>query len=661
MEAGDVIVKIDGTDVHRLTTKEVLKRLRLSNEIIELELRRDPKIKSHVHKYLASGTTGNNSPQRLNYQNQHRINSPNHETVGGGGGFGGGGGGIMQKRSAVSEPLTRPSRIPTAITNKSSSGVNSWSLPQSPQHKRTNGAQSPSHNAAATAATAPKARFEAYMMTGDLILNISKAPRVKEKRNENLPFKRKNGAAPHAKYDSSPSPSSEEGHCVGGESGSVRDRGENSISHASSVKINVNNESGGTGSGSGSGSGTASGSTTTNSSSFSDGVDCPLLKPNRSESKSINVSSAEISCSVPTSPTTFDQQKQLLIHQHHQHQQQQQHQQIMTKNEGTLSAPTSPDSTTQEFIRRNTANLQPQGSIKKSSFRTSRSEDPLQQTQHTVIPIDIDDDFNSSLNTLLDTRDSDGSGDRIVWTYNAPVHNASKVISPQSSSSMSFSPPDQRSELASPTSVSSSVMSSGGSTKNDQQTSNDIQNLTNPLTNDQSNSEALSNISSPDYQDENDLLLSSRDIVGAMTISDPSDSDSTILASEKRFSDIMEQPSSSSIGGGGAGGGHNNHNNNNNKIVIQISENSQASSSHNAKIHMQASVESTGSFDDDNINNDQRKDSPPVSDDSDVDSLHSFHYSPKGVDLPSAVRLAKRLYYLEGFRKSDVSRHLSKK
>lgn len=46
---------------------------------------------------------------------------------------------------------------------------------------------------------------------------------------------------------------------------------------------------------------------------------------------------------------------------------------------------------------------------------------------------------------------------------------------------------------------------------------------------------------------------------------------------------------------------------------------------------------------------------------SDIESLHSFHYSPKAVDLPSAIRLAKRLYTLDGFKKSDVSRHLSKK
>ena len=54
--------------------------------------------------------------------------------------------------------------------------------------------------------------------------------------------------------------------------------------------------------------------------------------------------------------------------------------------------------------------------------------------------------------------------------------------------------------------------------------------------------------------------------------------------------------------------------------------------------------------------------SPPLSEDeSDIESLHSFHYSPKAIDLPSATRLAKRLYTLDGFKKSDVSRHLSKK
>ncbi|GFR06024.1 PH and SEC7 domain-containing protein 3 [Trichonephila clavata] len=56
----------------------------------------------------------------------------------------------------------------------------------------------------------------------------------------------------------------------------------------------------------------------------------------------------------------------------------------------------------------------------------------------------------------------------------------------------------------------------------------------------------------------------------------------------------------------------------------------------------------------------QRSESPPTDDESDIESLHSFHYSPKAVDIPSAIRLAKRLFFLDGFKKTDVSRHLSK-
>ena len=48
------------------------------------------------------------------------------------------------------------------------------------------------------------------------------------------------------------------------------------------------------------------------------------------------------------------------------------------------------------------------------------------------------------------------------------------------------------------------------------------------------------------------------------------------------------------------------------------------------------------------------------SSDSDSDSDQQI-YTPKAVDLPSAQRLAKRLYYLDGFKLNDVVRHLSKK
>ena len=48
------------------------------------------------------------------------------------------------------------------------------------------------------------------------------------------------------------------------------------------------------------------------------------------------------------------------------------------------------------------------------------------------------------------------------------------------------------------------------------------------------------------------------------------------------------------------------------------------------------------------------------SQESDLESLHSYHPPTRTVDIPSAVRLARRLYSLQGFRKSDISRHLSK-
>uniref|UniRef100_A0A1A9VVV9 PDZ domain-containing protein n=1 Tax=Glossina austeni TaxID=7395 RepID=A0A1A9VVV9_GLOAU len=53
VEAGDVILKVNGTDVHRYTTKEVLKCLRLSDDLVTLELKRDPKLKARIKEQLA--------------------------------------------------------------------------------------------------------------------------------------------------------------------------------------------------------------------------------------------------------------------------------------------------------------------------------------------------------------------------------------------------------------------------------------------------------------------------------------------------------------------------------------------------------------------------------------------------------------------------------
>lgn len=334
----------------------------------------------------------------------------------------------------------------------------------------------------------------------------------------------------------------------------------------------------------------------------------------------------------------------------------------------------------------------------QAGFRTSRSEDHLQLSQRDgaglgMVPIDIDEDVNSSLNTLLDTRHdtddspnaSSGAQDRIVWTYNAPVKPGQIQHHVYSHSSSMSSSPQHSDTPVSPTSVSSSVMSSNSSSKSlgsanhvaqannhhQQQQLQQQQNLANSRSGerntmtdsgttcpDLSMSEAVSNISSPDYQDDN-LLLSSRDLAGGMAVSDPSDSDSTLMVSDTRYD-------------------------RENKVVIQV-RNSQDGPLPRSAVpqHMLAGIQNQGyselrdsedelaTLTEDNsptlmmgggFGGAADRDASPVSDDgSDVESLHSYHYSPKAVDMPSAIRLAKRLYGLEGFKKSDVSRHLSKK
>lgn len=236
--------------------------------------------------------------------------------------------------------------------------------------------------------------------------------------------------------------------------------------------------------------------------------------------------------------------------------------------------------------------------------------------------------------------------DRIVWTYNAPVINQNVNENSSNSSSFNTSPPRSESP-ASPTSVSSSVMSSNSSSKGNSHSNNGYHNpggqhnLMCPVNGgDQSVSEAVSNISSPDYQDD-DNLLSTRDV--AMAISDPSDSDSTILVSEAQQHLIDKD---------------------HHRVGLQQLKSNESNLGYMELKNLEE--EEVATLTDETptllVNQDGRESSPPISDDgSDVDSLHSYHYSPKAVDIPSAVRLAKRLYGLEGFKKSDVSRHLSKK
>ncbi|CAH2002013.1 unnamed protein product [Acanthoscelides obtectus] len=239
--------------------------------------------------------------------------------------------------------------------------------------------------------------------------------------------------------------------------------------------------------------------------------------------------------------------------------------------------------------------------------RTSRSEDQLQGQNDlcsvSVANSEADEDVTSSLNTLLDTRpDSAGcsDSDRIVWTYNAPISDQHKFAA--------------------------HALSNGSSSSH-----------------------------SPDYRDDDDSVM--RDCV--MEISDHSDSDSTLLVSEPRQNKR------------GSSGSKEDH-----RIVIQVKgpHNSVgAGGDKDSRGFGFASATSTqGNQDQDLLetedecgrelagSNNNRSSPLSSEDESDVESLHSFHYSPKAVDMPSAIRLAKRLYSLDGFKKSDVSRHLSK-
>lgn len=416
--------------------------------------------------------------------------------------------------SSDSSATCRKSRIPVNHTRASSN-----SAPQSPQSvKPRYQSHIPTANGVSPVVQKKQQpRFEAYMMTGDLILNLSRTPQssgllpAQSKKVDSLrdspirSLKRKNGTAPKAIYDSSPSESSSPSlsdiasHQENVESNNNNNRKNSKLSKmitsgdgrlnsiSSSVdeeeeqliveqesssndvgrkkKFNLINSTGCANNTSSSSS--SNGSSPTNSSSNSSpnngenydggGSDkdgqvgssygqkknqkysvlqneeqqqLKLNQQTQKERKHLNVtpsasmssttttSSAsttinrsetlltptpDVSHSVPTSPTSLSTP---LIDAA-----------AAKRRELASSVPTSPECLQQDVVRRNS---QQQNGIcvrknDASGFRTSRSEDHLQHSQRdntmgNAIPIDIDEDVNSSLNTLLDTRhDSEDS------------------------------------------------------------------------------------------------------------------------------------------------------------------------------------------------------------------------------------------------------------
>ncbi|XP_043288954.1 PH and SEC7 domain-containing protein isoform X6 [Venturia canescens] len=570
VEAGDVILRVNEVDVNRFTTKEVLKCLRLSSDPVTLKLRRDPAIKAHVRRLLSPGqqtrdcteTSSRSCRQQSGggeevSSENHSRQTENHEDKS-----------VNRKSSSPELPVGSP-QAPIGASQYATRSNGSYSdasgssefealLPQIDSFKEEERAQWEPLSGDKFSRQKNTPRFEAYMMTGDLMLNLSRTQQstgLLPKYQKKVDSLRYNNH--HMNHHNHHNTHNYHHHHHHHHHNSVPTSPNEMLGHHRGYK-------GATGGGSNSAS---------------------------------------------TSPVGISKRESI-----------------------TSQCPMSGDNKTNSNF-----------GYSSGFVRTSRSEDHLQfqkDPSMSAVDIDIDDDVTSSLNTLLDTRPDSGQGvssERIVWTYNAPVsspsasertsccQNGSSSQSSSSSSTEGTSP--QRSlSPASPTSVSSSVMSSNSGSRRFPLPSNQIHpgdncNATNnPTTNtttatttvmsssitsnqgtnnylptngDLSQSEAISNMSSPDYNDEETMdILSARDIM------------MELKESEDEFLHVggmcdEQKPSGTS---------------------------------------------------------------PPQSADeeSDIESLHSFHYSPKAVDLPSAIRLAKRLYSLDGFKKSDVSRHLSK-
>ncbi|XP_076241756.1 exchange factor for Arf 6 isoform X2 [Calliopsis andreniformis] len=642
VEAGDVILRVNEVDVNRFSTKEVLKCLRLSSDPVTLKLRRDPAIKAHVRRLLSPGQLAcdETDSSKISHEATTLVNNPRAVSSGNGEN-------TESKKPGTPELPGGSPREPTGATTQYTTRSNgSYSdasgsselealLPPVDSFKEEERAQWEPLSGEKFTRQKNMPRFEAYMMTGDLMLNLSRT----QQSSGLLPKHQR-------KVDS------------------LRYNNHHTHHHHNHHNHHHHN-------------------------------------------------------SVPTSPN------EMLGHHR------------AYKCTGSNSASTSPVG----ISKRESGQCSGQSGTSKpnaASFgyssgfvRTSRSEDHLQfqkDPSMSAVDIDIDDDVTSSLNTLLDTRPDSGQGlssERIVWTYNAPVsspsasertsccQNGSSSQSSSSSSSTEGTSPQRSLSPASPTSVSSSVMSSNSGSRrfpppvptgttatalgpSGDGTTSSASGL-HPTNGDLSQSEAISNMSSPDYNDEETMdILSARDI---MMVSDLSDSDSTILASEPPQRRLKTSGQSSAAYTPGQDSSEH-------RIVIQVKgpdkdaaaarntsprqnrrrgnpSNSDLVPTSTAQSNTQrSSATATGNvtpefvgyqelkesedekeaFNSGNYDEKHSGASPPQSADeeSDIESLHSFHYSPKAVDLPSAVRLAKRLYSLDGFKKSDVSRHLSK-
>lgn len=290
----------------------------------------------------------------------------------------------------------------------------------------------------------------------------------------------------------------------------------------------------------------------------------------------------------------------------------------------TQSTPASPGGDPQRGTKREASSLQSPVAEKKGSFgvRTSRSDDHLGKARGTVaaVSIDIDDDeMASSLNTLLDTKDDP----RVLWTYNAAGGSSEDNTATTGSASSSSGRREDLSELECCTSEMASAF---GSEEADRVHASEL---------DLSSPSQLSPENEDGFSREEDWLA-----------------EPDLSESQFRHPALLD----SSLRAAARGARRMQHSRSNGSTA------SRTDASETLELDSPPSAHSGGTLEEELAQppDDASPGGAATDEESDAESLRSFHYSPKAVDTPSASRLAKRLYNLEGFKKSDVSRHLSK-
>lgn len=243
--------------------------------------------------------------------------------------------------------------------------------------------------------------------------------------------------------------------------------------------------------------------------------------------------------------------------------------------------------------------------------RTSRSEDFLQKPSVATVNIEIEDDIATSLNNLLGTDKDNNSSDRIVWTCNTPV----------SATGTSLPPTDENPEY-----------------------------MTRTYIDDERTGQFIHIPSLPNDQNSDDILVNGNNISNMITSNRQRYTPRSIQPKQDGVTNIMIDE---------------------NKIYVKVlpeqtapeekipANKVQPVNNSEQLLKNVKNVDNSEEIEIPNSEGDTKRCYSPE-DESDVESLNSFHYSPKAIDMPSASRLAKRLFNLEGFKKSDVSRHLCK-